>query len=418
MCKVTEIIMRIFISGKKCFFSEWPSKRLVFFLALFLTCGFASFPSQAKESVTTAIDTTDQNADTSIKPVATTPALRLADTPTIQDLIPELVNKRVIYVGETHTRYDHHLLQLEIIRQVHTMHPGIAIGMEFFQQPFQQHLDEYIRGETNEREMLRTTEYYERWRYDYRLYAPILRYAKEQGIPLVALNLPAEITRKVSRDGLASLSEAERAQVPADIDRSDEAYTNRLEKIFEQHPAGQAPNFEHFLTAQLIWDEGMAQKVTDYLINNPSHRMIVLAGSGHLAYGSGIPNRVGRRLPVESSLIISNWEGELDPAVADFLLLPQEQTLPKAGKLGAMLDEDKEKQTVRLDVCLTDSPCARTGLKPGDQFVSIDNGAISSMADLRVMMWDKQPGDEITLIIRRNHWFAEDEELTYKVTLH
>ena len=289
--------------------------------------------------------------------------------------------------------------------------------MEFFQQPFQQYLDAYIQGDLDEQEMLRRTEYYDRWRYDYRLYAPILRYAREHGIPLVALNLPVEITRKVSRDGLDSLSEAQRAQIPADIDRSDEAYARRLKEIFNQHPEGQAPNFEQFLTSQLLWDEGMAQQIVDYLTRHPARRMVVLAGSGHLAYGSGIPNRVARRMPLESSLIISNWEGTLEPTVADILLLPQEQVLPKAGKLGAMLEEDKDQGLLRLDVCVADSPCSKAGLKSGDQILSIDGEAIKGMADLRVMMWDKQPGDEISLTIRRKHWFAPEEDLSYQITL-
>jgi len=358
-----------------------------------------------------------QKTPLTIEPPETTRAIRLSNTPTIKQIIPELVHNRVIYVGESHTRYDHHLLQLEIIRQLHSLNPELAIGMEFFQQPFQQYLDAYIRGELDEKEMLRRTEYYDRWRYDYRLYAPILRYARKHGIPLVALNVPVEITKKVGRSGLDSLSEDERAQIPADIDRSDEAYAQRLKKIFDQHPEGQAPDFEHFLTSQLLWDEGMAQRIVDYLNANPHRRMVVLAGSGHLAYGSGIPNRVARRLPVDSSLIINNWEGPLDPTVADILLLPEERVLPKAGKLGASLDEDKEKGIVKLEACLTDSPCANTGLKKGDQILSIDGAVITSMADLRVMMWDKQPGDEISLTIRRKHWFAEDEELSYQIIL-
>ena len=395
-----------------------PARKLFDYGFLLLLC--ISFGAQAAVAMQDPAELDKGNSKktpVAIKPIETTPAVRLSKTPTIEQLIPELVHKRVIYVGETHTRYDHHLIQLEIIRRLHALYPQLAIGMEFFQQPFQQYLDAYIRGELDEREMLRRTEYYERWRYDYRLYAPILRYAREHGIPLVALNLPVEITQKVSRGGLDSLSEAERAQVPAEIDRSDEAYAQRLKNIFDLHPEGQAPDFEHFLTAQLLWDEGMAQQIVDYLTRYPARRMVVLAGSGHLAYGSGIPRRVARRLPLESSLIINSWEGELVPAVADILLLPQEQVLPEAGKLGAMLEEDKEKQLVKLDICLIDTPCAKHGLKSGDQILSIDGEAISSMADLRIMMWDKQPGDEISLTIRRNHWFAEDEELSYQITL-
>jgi len=352
-----------------------------------------------------------------IMPVDATPAIRLRNAPTITNLIPELVNKRVIFVGETHTRYDHHLIQLEIIRQLHALYPDLAIGMEYFQQPYQQPLDDYIHGDLDEREMLRRTEYYDRWRYDYRLYAPILRFAREQGVPLVALNLPAELTQKVSRVGLDDLSDDERAQIPDDIDRSDEAYAQRLKKIFSQHPESQAPNFEKFLTAQLLWDEGMAQTIVDYLTAHPATHMIVLAGSGHLAYGSGIPKRVSRRMPVDSSIVLNNWEDTLDPGLADIVLLPEEQVLPKAGKLGASLDEDKDQGIVRLEACLPDSPCANTGLKAGDQILSIDGEAITSMATLRVMMWDKQPGDTITLTIQRKHWFAPVEELTYQITL-
>ena len=411
------MIMRISFSIRKYHSNVIRTKRLLIIFWAFITCFFSNFPLYAEDDITTSHINPDQESNITIKPVDITPAIRLGNSLTIKDLVPELADKRVIYVGETHTRYDHHLLQLEIIKLIHALHPDLAIGMEYFQQPYQQYLDGYISGEVDEREMLRLTEYYERWRYDYRLYAPILRYAQEHGIPLVALNLPAEITRKVSQDGLDSLSDTQRKQVPADIDRSDEAYTKRLEKIFKEHPSGQTPNFEHFLTAQLLWDEGMAQRVADYLSSNPSRHMIVLAGSGHLAYGSGIPNRVARRIPVASSLIINNWEGELDPTVADFLLLPQEQELPKAGKLGAMLDEDKANQTVKLDVCLPDSPCAKTGLKKGDQILSIDDEIIANMADLRVMMWDKRAGDEISLTIRREHWFSSEEEMTYKVTL-
>jgi uncharacterized iron-regulated protein len=374
-------------------------------------------PLQAEEEIAPHHVTPVIQTNTTIMPVDKTPAIRLRGAPTIKSLIPELVNNRVIYVGETHTRYDHHLIQLEIIRQVHALHPELAIGMEFFQNPFQQHLDEYIRGELDEREMLRRTEYYDRWRYDYRLYAPILRFAREQGIPLVALNLPAELTQKVSRVGLDDLSDEERAQIPDDIDRSDEAYTQRLKKIYSQHPESQAPNFEKFLTAQLLWDEGMAQAIVDYLTAHPATHMIVLAGSGHLAYGSGIPKRVSRRMPLDSSIVLNNWEDTLDPGLADIVLLPQEQVLPKAGKLGASLDEDEDQGIVRLEACLPDSPCANTGLKAGDQILSIDGEAITSMAALRVMMWDKQPGDTITLTIQRKHWFAPVEELTYQITL-
>ena len=109
----------------------------------------------------------------------------------------------MVLIGETHDRFDHHLIQLEIIRGLHAIDLRIAIGMEAFQQRFQRHLDDYVAGKLSEPELLRETEYYRHWGFDFRLYQPILSFAREHGLPLVALNPPAELTRKVG-DGEAS----------------------------------------------------------------------------------------------------------------------------------------------------------------------------------------------------------------------
>ena len=70
------------------------------------------------------------------EPIETTPALRISDSPNLKGLIPELAKNRIIFIGEIHTRYDHHLTQLEIIRRLHALYPDLVIGMESFQQPF------------------------------------------------------------------------------------------------------------------------------------------------------------------------------------------------------------------------------------------------------------------------------------------
>ena len=309
-------------------------------------------------------------------PIESTLALQLSKSVDLKSLIPELAKHQIVFIGEIHTRYDHHLTQLEIIRGLHAKHPNLVIGMESFQQPYQQYLDEFVRGELDEQEMLRRTEYYSRWRYDYRLYAPILRYAREHQIPVIALNIPTELSRKVSRSGLDSLEDSERAQLPEEIDRTDSDYKQRLKEIYNQHSGGLADNFENFYTAQLLWDEGMAQTIADYLDLHPDAHMVVLAGRGHLAYGSGIPRRVTRRIPVSTKIVLNSWEGDIQAGLADVLLLPQEQSLPKAGKIGASLDEDPEKGVVTIASCLPDSPCDKAGLKAGDQILKINEQKI------------------------------------------
>jgi len=342
-------------------------------------------------------------------------AIDVQSLPTLDQIIPRIERSRVVFVGETHDRLDHHLNQLEVIKRLHARRPAIAIGMEFFQQPFQGVLDDYVAGRISEREMLARSEYFDRWRFDYRLYRPILQYAREHGIPLVALNVPVEVTSKVGREGMDSLSEAERAQVPAEIDRSDEAYRARLRKIFDLHPQSGHQAFERWLDVQLLWDEGMAERAARYLADNPRRTLVVLAGTGHLAYRSGIPHRVARRTGAQGAVLLPADGAALESGVADFLLTSRDQTLPPAGRLGVGIDVRDGRVLV---ASLEPTGGAReAGVREGDQIVALDGNAVERFADVRLALWERAVGDQATIEVVRSRWFGADERLTLQVTL-
>lgn len=381
-------------------------------LALLLTCLSPLATHAMHETPSMAAPVMpEQTANT----IESTPALDLNALSTVEQLVPGLAGKRVVFVGEQHTRYDHHLTQLEIIRRLHEKNPKLAIGMEAFQQPFQWALDDYISGAMDEQEMLRATEYYQRWRMDYRLYAPILRYAREHGLPVVALNLPAELTRQVGRHGMDGLSEAARARLPAEIDHTDAAYAQRIREVFAHHPNDRGQSFEHFLEVQLLWDEGMAERAAGFLKANPDHQLVILAGNGHVAWGSAIPQRLTRRLPVETATIVNSPDGTVEPGIADYLLLPKKQSLPPAGKIGALLEETDE--AVSVESCFEDSPCAAAGIRRGDRITGIDSTAISNLTELRLELWDRKPGETIRLDILRPRLFLKDKTMTHEITL-
>jgi uncharacterized iron-regulated protein len=348
-------------------------------------------------------------------PIEASPVLDLSAFSTMKQIIPSIADKRVVFIGEQHARYDHHLTQLEIIRRLHELHPQLAIGMEMFQQPFQRYLDEYVAGTIDEPTMLRATEYYRRWRMDFRHYAPILRFAREHGLPLIALNVPTELTHKVAHVGLDGLSDEDRQQLPADIAPADEAYRQRLKEVFDHHPNDEGHDFEHFLEAQLLWDEGMAERAAAYLEEHPDHYLVVLAGNQHLAWGSAIPQRLQRRTDVTVASILNSWNGPVKPGLADYLLLPEERPLPPAGKLGALLEDDKDQVTIAT--CFEDSACKEAGMKSGDRITAIDSNPINNTADLYLALWDKQRGDTINIDTVRKRLFLQDKVLSYELTL-
>jgi uncharacterized iron-regulated protein len=317
-------------------------------------------------------------------------------------LIGILADSRVVFVGESHDRYDHHLNQLEILCRLHRRNPDMVIAMEFFQQPFQAPLDDFVAGRIDTEDMLRATEYYDRWRFDYRLYAPIMTFARTHGISIIALNVPTEITTKVGLEGIESLTEEERAKLPETMDRSDERYRERIRIAFEQHPEETRGDFQRFFEVQLLWDEGMADRTARYLAEHPESRLVVLAGMGHVVR-SGIPTRVVRRdPPVAVSVVLqanSHATPSLDEADGDFVLGSAVLELPSAGMLGALLGTEAD--GVSVHSFADGSAAEAAGMEKGDRIVELQGRPVSDFAGVKMELLDKVPGDTVSVKIER-----------------
>lgn len=228
---------------------------------------------------------------------------QLQQTYTSQEILQQLLKARIVYLGETHDSIEDHQAQLAIIQEMQRQNPKIAIGLEMFQRPFQSVLDQYLAGKITEEQLIEQTEYNQRWRFPWEYYAPIVRFAKENKLRILALNTPTEVTRKVATQGLESLTAEERKHIPplSEIRTDNAEYRQMLLEVYQQHQKaaqGNSTAFERFLQAQVLWDETMAEKIAEFVKANPDYQVVVLAGKGHIVYGYGIPSRVERRLGV------------------------------------------------------------------------------------------------------------------------
>jgi uncharacterized iron-regulated protein len=243
-----------------------------------------------------------------------------------QEVIQDLAQANVVYLGETHDSPADHKAQLDIIQQLYQKDPKLAIGMEMFQRPYQPFIDRYLQGKLSEEELQKESEYEKRWGFPWENYAPILRFAKDKQIPVLALNTPTEVTKKVSRKGLKSLKIADKKFIPplSEIRTDNAKYRALLQesyKSFHGHQQGSKTSksknpqaFERFLQAQVLWDETMAAVVAQFLRNNSDSYVVVLAGQGHIAYGYGIPSRVARRINILSIKPIAQRSVLLNPS--------------------------------------------------------------------------------------------------------
>ncbi len=327
-------------------------------------------------------------------------------------LAAKLADRRVVYIGETHPRYADHLHQLALIEALHARDPGVVIGVEYFERRFQSVLDDYVAGRVDERTLLQRTEYFRSWGYDYRLYAPIFRFARRERIHVVALNVPRALPAAVAKVGLEALSKAQRAELPQDMGPAGAAYRKRLREAYAAHGSAEPGDFEHFVEAQLVWDEGMAASAAAYLDSHPGRRMVVLAGSGHVEFGDGIPARLARRTGVSYAIALNG--GVDEPGMADYTLLGDEAELPPAGVLGVELSDADPGCRVRA--LSPGGAAARSGIRRGDLVVAIDGEPVASVADARLALWDKRPGAKVSVRLRHKRVFGVRER-TIEVVL-
>lgn len=250
----------------------------------------------------------------------------------LNQILSKLKKAKVVYLGETHDSSQDHKNQLKIIQELYKNNTKIAIGMEMFQRPFQEVINQYLEGKITEAELVKKSEYETRWGFDWELYAPILRFAKQKQIPVLALNTPSEISRKVSREGIEKLTDSEKQAIPpiTEIRLDNIAYRQMVLKAFEQHQSaghGNSSSANRFFLAQVLWDETMADGIATFIKANPDYQVVMLAGQGHIVYGYGIPSRVERRIKdkkfIQRSVLLSVpnvTPVEKDKPIADFIL--------------------------------------------------------------------------------------------------
>ena len=339
-------------------------------------------------------------------------AVHVPDMVNLPQVIGKIADKRIIYVGENHDNYANHVVQLKVIKQLRESGRHLAIGMEMFQRPFQSVVDRFISGAIEEKTFLKDTEYFKRWGFDYYLYKPILDYAREHKIPVVALNIEKEIVDAVAKKGIDSLPAELKAKVPSGMDFSNVEYKTSLKKIFAEHPTMQEHGFDFFYQSQILWDETMAESASNYLTSNPDKQMVVLAGNGHLTFGFGIPQRAYRRNNLSYAILLNDVDPE--KGISDYIVFPKHIEGDKPVRLMVLLAE--EKGQIRITGFPENSISLKAGLAEGDVIVAIDGTPVHDISDVKILLLDKKRGERVDVKVSRGYGSAA-KELQFGITL-
>lgn len=333
---------------------------------------------------------------------------------------------QVVYVGETHDNPAAHQIQKQLLADLQRHHPGqVTLAMEMFTPSQQPLLDRWIAGELTEKAFLRDIDWYGTWGFDFALYRDLLHLCREEQIRILGLNAENDLRRSLSRMTLEQLPAEDRSRLP-ELDFDDPHYLEMIDAFVAGHPMS-AERREAFLRVQTLWDETMAENLANYLQGrDSSHRVMVVAGGNHIAYGFGIPRRTFRRFPA-SYLLIGTTETEesrqldasrfMDVDTPEHPLLPYHflyytayQPLPQTGvRLGVVVSTDGEAGLL-IDRLLPESAAEAHGLQAGDVLLTLDGVPLSEPFDLIYPLKQKTSGETVELMLLR-----DAETLTVRV---
>ena len=235
---------------------------------------------------------------------------------TWDEALDDLATARVVAVGEQHDDAAHHKIQAEVLSGLAKRTPRLAVAFEMVGYEDQAVLDSFMSGALPETDF--AVWWKTNWGFDFAIYKPIFDAAKAAGVPAYGLNAPRDVVKSVSKRGLASLTPAERARIPATIaESSDERYRQYVLDSVSGH--GAPPEaVARMVEAMAVWNETMGEKVAN--LTAEGRTVLVIAGQGHVLFKAGIPESAARRgaapikvllpfpdKPQADDLVLADW---------------------------------------------------------------------------------------------------------------
>ncbi|MEC6882280.1 ChaN family lipoprotein [Photobacterium piscicola] len=212
----------------------------------------------------------------------------------VVQLAQALRDADIILVGEWHSHPAAHLLQAQLLAALYQQNPKITLSMEQFTRDNQLILNDYLAGNIGEKTLIKEANAWPNYDSDYR---PLVEFAKQNNVDVIAANAPKSIVRCVGRQGpeyLNKLPPNERLWAARSLTLATDAYQQTF--IASMHHGDEAQTKRQF-AAQTTWDDTMAESMVDYLKQHPQQQIIHIAGRFHTAEGLGTASRIQARNP-------------------------------------------------------------------------------------------------------------------------
>lgn len=198
----------------------------------------------------------------------------------IDKIVADIADADVLFFGEEHNDSAGHYLENKIFRALHAQYGSqLALSMEMFETDNQLVLNEYLAGKMDENRFSKDARPWS----NYRDYRPMVEYAKQNKLAVIAANPPRRYVSMVTRRGMKALDslskEAKRFLPPLPYDTLGGRYRDKFMETMRGAPESASKNIYY---SQSLWDAGMSYSIHRYLRKNKGQKVFHCVGKFHV----------------------------------------------------------------------------------------------------------------------------------------
>ena len=203
---------------------------------------------------------------------------------TAAQLAQKLAKYDVVFFGEYHDQGEIHKSEAELLEALHKIKGDkLALSMEMFEADNQEKLDGFLAGSLSEADFLATSRPWPNYKTDY---APLVNFAKEHNMPVVAANVPRFLAAHVAKNNAstAGIDAQYQKWLPKHTYAPEGAYKD---KFYAQMHSPEAPmqmppaRLAAVYAAQYLKDDKMAESIAAFSDAHKQMQVLHINGCFH-----------------------------------------------------------------------------------------------------------------------------------------
>lgn len=259
----------------------------------------------------------------------------------INQILDALQTADAVFLGEQHDDPTAHALQFEIFRQSFERYGKsrpVVLSLEMFERDAQLVVDEYLQDLISETSFIAASRAWDNYKTDYR---PLVEFAKQNKLPVVAANAPRRYVNLVSRKGREALNqlspEAKQNLAPLPFAAASKEYADKFNALMGA--GGMTAHGATLLESQSLWDATMADSVAKVLKSRKNALAVHLNGGFHTENRLGTVEHLLKYNPkarvvvvtIKSAQNFPDFDPAKDANAGDFVILTDPK-LPRSFK--------------------------------------------------------------------------------------